>query len=125
MPLMWLISLCLQTIRIFFKHPNLTFLFDIINTELSKISQWFQLTKLLLNIKKTNYIIFEASNRTVAKDINLNLIIDNVKMEQVEHIKFLGVIINFKITWQDYIKLVASKVSKSIGILSKIHYNLS
>ena len=96
MPLMWLISLCLQTIRILFKHPNLIFLFDIINTELSKISQWFKLNKLSLNIKKTNYIIFQAGNQTVAKDTNLNLIIDHVKIEQVEHTKFLGVIINSK-----------------------------
>ena len=61
----------------------------------------------------------------MAKDTNLNLIIDNVKIEQIEHSKFLGVIINSKLTWQDHIQLVSSKVSKSIGIPSKIRYNLS
>ena len=61
----------------------------------------------------------------MAKDTNFNLIIDTVQIEQVEHTKFLGVIINDKLTWQDHIKLVSSKVSKSIGNLSKIRYNLS
>ena len=94
--------------NLFFNHPNLTFLFDIINTELSKISQWFKLNKLSSNIKKTNYIMFQAGNPTVAKDTNLYLIIDNVKIEQsilnqIEHIKFLGVIINSKLTWQEHI----------------------
>ena len=37
--------------NLFFKHPNLTILFEIINIELSKISQWFKLNKLKLNIK--------------------------------------------------------------------------
>ena len=110
--------------NLFLKHLNLTFLFYIINTELSKISQWFKLNKLSLNIKKMNYN-FQAGNRTVTKDTHLNLIIDNVKIEQAEHTKFLGVIINSKLTWQNHIKLVSSKVSKRIGILSKIRYNLS
>ena len=61
----------------------------------------------------------------MSKDTNLNLITDNVKIEQVDHIKFLGVIINSKLTWHDHMKLVSSKVSKSIGLLSKISYNLS
>ena len=61
----------------------------------------------------------------MAKDANLNLIIDNVKIEQVEHTKFLGVIINSKLTRQDHIKLVSSNVSKIVGILSKIRYDLS
>ena len=43
----------------------------------------------------------------------------------MKHTIFLGVIINIKITWNDHIQLVSCKVSKSIGILSKIRYNLS
>ena len=56
----------------------------------------------------------------MVKDTNLNLTI-----EQVGHTKFIGAIINSKLTWHDHVKLVSSKVHKSIGLLSKICYNLS
>ena len=56
----------------------------------------------------------------MAKNINLNLITDNVKIKQVEHTKFLDVIIFSKLTWHNHLKLVSRKVSKSVGLLSKI-----
>ena len=43
---------------LFFKHKELGVLYTTINVELVKISQWFKLNKLSLNIKKTNYIVF-------------------------------------------------------------------
>ena len=61
----------------------------------------------------------------MANDTNLNLIIDNVEIEQIDNTRFLCVIVNSKLTWHDHLKLVLSKVNKSIGILSKIRYNLS
>ena len=39
-------------------------------------------------------------------DSNLNIIIDDINIEQVDSCKFLGVIINSKLTWQDHIKTV-------------------
>ena len=38
--------------NLFFKHQNLINLYNIVNTELIKISKWFKLNKLSLNIKK-------------------------------------------------------------------------
>ena len=51
--------------NLFFKHQNLTTLYNIVNTELIKISKWFKLNKLSLNIKKTNYIIFRNKGKIV------------------------------------------------------------
>jgi hypothetical protein len=110
--------------NLFFKHNNITVLFDMINIELANISQWFKLNKLSLNIKKTNYILFQGGNRE--KNIgNLNIVIDNVKIERVEKTKFLGVIINSRLNWNDHIKTVCNKISKNIGILFKIRHNLT
>ena len=44
--------------HIFFKAKTLEALYQIVNTELTKISKWFKLNKLSLNINKTNYILF-------------------------------------------------------------------
>ena len=39
--------------------------------------------------------------------------------------KLLSVIINCKLSWSNHIKLIASKIGKSIGILYKVRYILS
>ena len=51
--------------------------------------------------------------------------IDNVKINQVDHTKFLGVIINSSLNWNDHINTICSKVSKSTGILQRTKQNLS
>ena len=44
---------------LFFKHKELGILYTTINVELAKISQWFKLNKLPLNIKKPTILCFE------------------------------------------------------------------
>lgn len=46
-------------------------------------------------------------------------------LERVNHIKFLGVIIDCKMTWKPHIFNVQKKVSKTIAILYKLQYILS
>lgn len=49
----------------------------------------------------------------------VSLEIDNVTLERVYCIKFLGVSGDHKLCWKPNIKYVFLKVSKSIGILAK------
>ena len=49
-------------INIFFKAKTLEALYEIVNTELTKISKWFKLNKLSLNIKKLITFYLEKKN---------------------------------------------------------------
>jgi len=51
---------------------------------------------------------------------DITLKIDNLCIDWVTHTKFLGVIINEKLSWENHIQLINNKVSKSIGILRQI-----
>lgn len=67
--------------NIFLSDSNLTDLVNMANAELNKISIWFKLNKLSLNIKKTNFILFSAKSsvtRDIKLDINLKLIIQKL-----------------------------------------------
>ena len=125
---MHLILLCLLSFaddtNLFFKHHDLNTLFKNINFELSKIAVWFKINKLSLNIKKTNYILFLSGNEKV-DNLGLEILIDNGKVNQVDHTKFLGVVINSRLNWKDHIKTVCCKVSKSTGILHRSRKNLN
>ena len=110
--------------NLFFKHENFNTLINVVNDELHKISEWFRLNKLSLNVNKTNHIIFGSKKMKFVDSCN-KIKIDNTPIEQVQSTKFLGVIINSRLSWEDHIKAVRNKISKSLGILYKIRYNLS
>lgn len=56
------------------------------------------------------------------KEINnqIRITINENELERVNHIKFLGVIIDCKMTWKPHILNVQKKVSKTIAILYKL-----
>ena len=45
--------------------------------------------------------------------------IDGIKIEEVRKTKFLGVIIDNKLSWNDHVTHVASKVSRGLGMIIK------
>lgn len=93
-----------------------------INThdDLISILDWCNANKLSLNLKKTNYILF---NPNTVKD-NLNhqpdLIVNNIKIEQVEYTKFLGLYIDSKLKWEYHVNNVCNKLTQAKFFLNAI-----
>ena len=86
-----------------------------INGELCHISHMLKVNKLSLNIKKTHFIVFHRKH--FKGDIKIQ--IDQQDIDRVWKTKFLGVIIDHKLSWKDHITYVSGKMSRSIGILIK------
>ena len=95
---------------------NLTELVNRFNKELVNIVNWLNANRLSLNIDKTNFMIFRPKNKN---DPSPNIIINGSLIEQVDKAKFLGVIIDNKLTWSDHTKNVTKKISKGIGVIIK------
>ena len=55
---------------------------------------------------------------------NLNIKIDNVVIDKVSISKFLGIIRNENLSWEDHIILVKTKVNKNISVIWKIRNNV-
>ena len=91
-------------------------LLDTVGIEMKKLQSWFDTNKLTLNLSKTKYIIF--GNRPTNTDKNLT--INNIEIERVNEIKFLGVIIDNKLSWKPHIMYIKSKMSKSLAVLYKV-----
>jgi hypothetical protein len=105
--------------NILFSHHDPKTLEDTINNELLHISNWFKLNKLSLNIKKTNYIIFKNKHSN-KPNINLNIKIDGTTLQQVETTKFLGLLIDFNLSWGPHTKHVSKIISKLNGVIRKV-----
>ncbi len=72
---------------------------------------------LSLNLTKTVYMVF-----TKRKIREMNLLLQNSKIPSATEIKFLGVIINSGLSWNQHIVAVCEKMSKVVGIIAKIRH---
>ena len=55
---------------------------------------------------------------------NISIKIDNVEIEQVTSTKFLGVILQENLGWNDHITAIATKINKHIGVLRALQHKL-
>jgi len=81
-------------------HNDVNLRFDIVNIELVALSNWFKVNKLSLNISKTNFMIFTNSDTFKSMCRKRNVIIDGITKGRVEKCKFLGVIIDDRMSWK-------------------------
>ena len=89
-----------------------------LNNELKNISTWLKANKLSLNVKKTHYIIFHRARIKVPQN-HLSLHMDNSTLSKTQNLKYLGVILDHKVSWIQHISYVINKISKGIGIMYK------
>ena len=103
--------------RIYSRH-NIKALFSTVNAELEKLGDWSTANRLSLNIRKTKYTFFHKN--LVKDNIPLKLSdlhISNKSIERKSSIKFLGVMLDENIAWNDHIHAIEKNIAKNIGFL--------
>ena len=108
--------------NLFLSGKNTDHVQQMINDELKDIVIWLRANKLSLNIRKTHYMLF--SNKKVIQP-NVTIEINRQPITCVTKTKFLGVIIDNKLTWKEHISYISGKVAKGIGIISKVRKYLN
>ena len=68
-----------------------------------RLSAWFQIKRLSLNVKTTNFILFR--NKTKLIKGNVNKRIHDIDISRVTSTKFLDVISNDTLTWNNHMKI--------------------
>ncbi len=92
-----------------------------INIDLKLLCKWLKANKISLNASKTELIIF----RDPKKKINFDpkIMIDGKKLIPCKFVKYLGIIIDEHLNWHAHATALSSRLSRAIGMLSKIrHY---
>jgi hypothetical protein len=85
--------------------------------ELGKISDWAQNNKLKFNEHKSKVMLMSRRKRKEEKKVEIYL--NNKILEQVNSIKYLGIIFNCKMTFKDHVNYVEEESTKLIFTLSK------
>jgi hypothetical protein len=87
--------------------------------ELSNLlSKWVDCNGLLLNLKKTKYMLF--SNISVGDLTNYQPTMNNRPIEQEHVAKFLGVLVDDRLQWTHHIKSLSTKIHRNCGILYRM-----
>ena len=79
---------------------------NLMNRELCKISIWFKVNKLSLNVPKSKCILFHQPQKKI---IEPEIIIDENKIYCINNFNFLGLIINKHLNWNNHINHISLK----------------
>ena len=109
--------------NLFPNNANIHDLESNINSELEKVNTWLCANKLSLNLEKTSFVIFHPPQKHIHYKVRLQ--ISNKLLKQDSHIKYLGIIFDSHLNWKKHIHELGKKISKSVGILSKIRHFVS
>jgi hypothetical protein len=133
-PLLFLIyihdmdTLCKNTHKIVYaddttvvvKGKSMKVVQDITNSILQQFYDYFSKNKLSINESKTKYMIYDYRTRKakqVDKCTKIRLTMNKIRLEEIDKIRFLGVILNNKLSWDDHKQHVKTKISRALGII--------
>ena len=91
---------------------------EIINADLQKISEWFKANKLIVNPSKSNIIIIPPKLNHLP--VTIKTYLNNTLIPQTSAANYLGITINTDLKFRNYIVLIELKISRTIGMLSKL-----
>ena len=105
-------------INLFCSGKHIKTLFQTANIELEKIAIWFQANKLSLNESKTKFTLFHKSWDKDNLSLKLQILkINNFEIKRTTSVKFLGIMVDENLTWNDHIHILENKLLKNIGLL--------
>ena len=93
------------------------------NIDLKLLYNWLKANKISLNSSKTEAILFRHPNKTINYDLKLK--IDGKKIYLTDTVKYLGVYLDQHLNWKSHIHELSTKLSRAIGMLSKIRHYVS
>ena len=112
--------------NLLFADRSLRKLENIVNQEISRVQNWLTANKLSLNIDKSNFIIFHPYQKRLNYNVNLTVFDHKTNtynfLEQKDYVRYLGVLIDKHLTWKYHISHIASKISKTIGVIARLRH---
>lgn len=91
------------------------------NIDLDNLFNWLNMNKLKLNVSKTKCMVIGYTSMLMNPHIKIN----NDEIECVKSIKYLGVIIDSKLNFNEHCDYVCKKIAKKLAFLGRIRSKVS
>lgn len=83
------------------------------------VQEWLRVNKLIMNVEKTKFMILHSGRNIEERETKL-FTTDLKEIQRVYKMKYLGVIIDSKLNFKDYIEYIVKKTGKKINMLNRI-----
>ena len=114
--------------NILYSDKNLKSLELSVNQELNNVYDWLTANKLTLNTRKSNFVIFCPPQRKLTYQPRIVIFDSNqnkkVALEHKDYVKHLGILIDKNLSWKHHIDHIAIKVSRTVGLITKLRHFL-
>ena len=89
-----------------------------VNYDVKNLSNWLKANKILLNVGKTELVLFSSSKKQLDCDLKIKL--SGKGSYETDSVKYLGIQTDKRLTWKEHINPVALKLNKANAMLSKL-----
>ena len=113
-------------INVFIFHKDIKTLYSLANTELESLNEWLLANKLSLSIgddKDTKYTLFSPKKYPEITTLP-NLHIAGQSVPYTTTIKYLGVYLDYKLSFKEHIDKIYEKINKYVGIFYHVRHKL-
>jgi len=93
-----------------------------VNKELNNIDNWLKHNKVSINYNKTHYMLI--IKQKIPLDFDMNISINNHIISKVDNLKYLGVLLDNKLTWKSHIAQVKKQISQACGAFTRLRHYL-
>ena len=96
-----------------------------INSELNGIKLWLRASKLSLNVSKTEFMVISSRQKLQSlNDKTININANDIKINQTNHSKALGLSTDENLTWKEHIRAIQKRIASCIGALKRVLLDL-
>ena len=111
---------------IFFSAPLISEIELELNLGLINLSEWLCTNKLILNLKNTELMVFGTHQRLCRQDIDgAHIMLGGESVKHCDAFKYLGIVFDNSLSFSLHIDYVKKKVSKILGMFSRIRSSLT
>ena len=107
---------------IYITSSNLASLNSSLQQCLDATSLWMACNGLQLNASKIKCMLLHSSRRRI--ETGLDVHVDGITVDQIRVFKYLGVLINDTLIWNNHVDMVCKKVSCSLNLLRRLSWFL-
>ena len=107
--------------NLIFSHKDPSKITREVNRELEILYDWLCASRLSLNVGKTEFTIFRPPSASLTNRITLTLA--GTKIFESLKVKYLGIILDSRLTWKIHIDELCKKLGRTVGMLFKIRYH--
>lgn len=90
------------------------------NKVVNEVSDWFSSNGMALNVEKTNIVHFRLRTNKNDNNNTLNVKCNGIPVPQVSNVKYLGFVLDEKLTWEPHIDFNCSRLSSACFALSRL-----